>query len=71
MPAQTGAAARDAPRRHRNQAHDALHRHRLTATGFADDGQRFAGRNVEAHAAHRVHRAAIGVELDMQIFHLQ
>ena len=36
-------AARDAARRHRDQAHDALHGHRLAAARLADDRERLAG----------------------------
>jgi len=69
--AQAGAAARDAAGRHWNQSHDALHRHRFAAAGLADNRQRFAGFDGEAHAAHRVDGAAVGIEFDVQVPNVQ
>ena len=65
--AQPRLAGCDAARRHRDQSHDALHRHRFAATRFADDRQRFTGFDAEARAAHRVHGAAVRIELDVQV----
>ena len=44
-------------------------RHRLAAAGFADDGDDLAAVDRVGDAVDRVHDAARGVELDVQILH--
>ena len=53
----------------RQQAHDGERRHRLAAAGLADDGDHLAAIDGVGNAVDRVHDAARGVELDMQILH--
>ncbi len=55
----------------RQQAHDGERRYRLAAAGFADDGDHFAALDRVGNAVDRVHDAARGVELDVQILHRQ
>ena len=52
----------------RQQAHDGLVGHGFARTGFADDGQRFALVQFEAHAAHGLDHAAVGVDGNVHIF---
>ena len=61
--AQPGTARSDAARRHGNQSHHALHHHRLAAARFAHHGEGAARLHSEAHPAHRLDDAAVGVEL--------
>src|SRR5690606_32152532 len=61
----------DTAGRLRNQPHDGLHGDGLAAAGLPHDGQRAAGINTEVHATHGLHDAAIGVELDPEITHIQ
>src|SRR6185503_5611037 len=64
-------AARDAARRHRDQAHDALHGHGLAAARLADDRERLARGDAEARAAHGLHDAAVRRELDGEVRDLE
>src|SRR5262245_53449559 len=69
--AEQRGAARDAAGRSRNQPHDALHADGLAAARFADDRERLALRHREARAAHGLHDAAVRVELDVQVLHVE
>ena len=46
-------------------------RHRLARARFADDGERLALPQVEAHPIHRLHRAEAAEAVGMEVFHLQ
>ena len=53
------------------QAHDGERRHRLAGAGFADDGDDLAAVDGVRNAVDRADHAARGLELDVQVLHLQ
>ena len=53
------------------QAHQRQRCHRLAAAGFADQAQRVAALQREAHVAHGRRAAAVGAQLDAQVLGLQ
>ena len=70
------AAVEDAPggdagRRGGQQAEDALRGHRLAAARLADDAERFARREIEAHPVERAVCPVEGVELQAQVLDRQ
>ncbi len=69
--AQVDFAVFDAGGRHGVQLHHRLGGHALAAAAFADDGQRLARVHVQAHAAHGVHLARVGVERHLQVLNVQ
>ena len=66
-----GLARPNVARRSRNQIHERLYGHRLTAPGFAHNSEGFATFDVEGHAAHCLHCAAIGLEVDCEVVYLE
>ena len=65
------AAGGDAGRVPGQQPHDGERGHRLAAAGFADDGHDLAAVDVVGDAVDRAHRAARGLEADVQVLHLE
>ena len=51
----------------RQQAHERHHGHRLAAAGFADQAEGRAGFERKAHVAHRIGRAAMGLQPHVQV----
>ena len=49
------------------QPHERQRGHALARARFADDAERLAGRDLEAHAVDRAHDAGVGVELRPQV----
>ncbi len=56
---------------HIDEAHHRLGGDALARAGFTDNAERLAAPDVEAHPAHRLRRAAPGVEADHEIAHHQ
>ena len=56
------AFEQDAARGRLNQSDDGAAQRRLAATAFADEAERFARRDAEAHAVHRLHGLADAAE---------
>ena len=63
--------ARDDATRLLDQAQDRQRGHALAAPRLADDPQRFARKEVEAHAVDRLHHAVVGEELRLEVLDLQ
>ena len=53
------------------QAHECRGHAGLAAAGLADDAQRLAGGEVEAHAVHGAQRSTVGRVLERQVAHFQ
>ena len=53
------------------QLQERQRRHGLARARFADDGERLALPQIEAHPIHRLHRAEAGEAVGMEVFHLQ
>ena len=62
MPRNNACTALDAAGWRRNQSQERLHRDALAATGFADNRQHLTAVEREAHVAHRLDLAGVGVK---------
>src|SRR5690606_27307215 len=69
--AKADGAGFDAAGRLGQQPHDRQAGHRLARARFADDGQRFAARQVEGDAVHRLRHAVAAVEPGLQAIYRQ
>src|SRR5699024_3704424 len=70
-PTETDGTTGDDGGRHVQDAHDRLGGHTLTGARFAQDGQRLAAVHRETDIVDGFDDARAGVELDLEVFHLE